>query len=63
MKCWHCDSELEIDFQSQDLVVRFYHCSVCDKWYEMKKEKSRLNGAVPVRFSELEVPPRMPAHL
>lgn len=53
MTCWHCNSELEFDSQSAD-SFKFYHCPCCDKWYEQRKEKSRVNGAVPVRMVELD---------
>ena len=58
MNCWHCENELEFNFQATDWV-KFYHCSECDKWYEMSKEKEKLNGAVPVRFFELDSRPQM----
>ena len=60
MTCWHCSNELKFDFQTGELV-KFYHCDYCDKWYEMRKEKERVNGAVPVRFFELEYTPQMQA--
>ncbi len=53
MTCWHCDNELEFNNQTVDFS-KLYHCSGCDKWYEMRKEKARVNGAVPVRVFELE---------
>ena len=58
MTCWHCSGELNLDFQATDLS-KLYHCPICDKWYEMRKEKERVNGAVPVRFLELETRPQM----
>lgn len=58
MKCWHCNNDLEIDFQADDFSMKSYHCSNCDKWYEMRKEKVRVNGAMPVRFYELEARPQ-----
>lgn len=60
MTCWHCNNELDLNFVKTNLS-KLYHCSVCDKWYEMRKEKERVNGAVPVRFFELEIRPQMPA--
>lgn len=36
---------------------KLYHCAQCESWYEMRKEKERVNGAVPVRFFELESRP------
>lgn len=59
MNCWHCNSELKLDFQTNDFSMKFYYCSKCDKWYEMKKEKARVNGAMPIRFSELETRPQI----
>jgi len=56
MTCWHCNHELEFNAQTDDFL-KFYHCSECDKWYEMRKERERVNGAVPVRFVELENSP------
>jgi hypothetical protein len=53
MTCWHCESELVFQFEVAD-PSKFYHCPKCEKWYEMRKEKERVNGAVPVRFFELE---------
>lgn len=58
MLCWHCNSELRFDFQESD-SFKFYHCSNCDKWYEMRKEKSKINGAVPIRFFELQSNPKV----
>ena len=58
MICWHCNCELEINFQTDDFSMKFYHCSNCDKWYEMRKEKARVNGAMPVRFFELDARPQ-----
>ena len=63
MKCWHCNSELDINYQADDYSFRFYHCDVCDRWYEMRKEKSRSNSAVPMRFSELNSPPEFPGQV
>jgi len=53
MTCWHCDNELKFNNQTVDFS-KLYHCSSCDKWYETRKEKERVNGAVPVRMFELE---------
>jgi len=58
MTCWHCDNELEFNNQTVDLL-KLYHCSGCDKWYEMRKEKERVNGAVPVKVFELESRPQI----
>ncbi len=60
MTCWHCNKELDFDFQATDWT-KFYHCASCDKWYEMSKEKEKVNGAVPVRFLELESRPQTTA--
>ncbi len=60
MTCWHCNNQIELNYQTSDLL-KFYHCSVCDKWYEMRKEKARVNGAVPIRFFELENRPPIQA--
>ena len=57
MTCWHCSSELELNSQNEE-SHKFYHCSVCNRWYEMFKEKARINGAVPVRFLEMENTPQ-----
>ena len=59
MTCWHCGSELVFEF-GMESPSKFYHCSKCEKWYEMRKEKERINGAVPVRFFELESRPYIP---
>jgi hypothetical protein len=56
MICWHCNSELELISPIEE-EHKFYHCEKCEKWYEMFKEKSRLNGAVPIRFLELDTTP------
>jgi hypothetical protein len=61
MMCWHCDSELEFNYQSTVDAFKLYHCETCDKWYEMRKDKERVNGAVPVRFFELESRPQIQA--
>ena len=52
MTCWHCSGELETNFQAEDLL-KHYHCPACDCWYEMRKDKEKVNGAVPVRFYEI----------
>jgi hypothetical protein len=62
MICWHCDSELEFKSQIAD-PSKFYHCAGCDKWYELRKEASRVNAAVPVRVVELEARPQIQASL
>ncbi len=60
MTCWHCNNELDVNYQSKDFEFKFYHCSFCDKWYEMRKVKARVNGAVPIQFNELEAEPKIP---
>ncbi len=55
MTCLHCNNELEFNSQTDD-SLKFYRCAVCDIWYQMRKEKEKVNGAVPVRFIELENP-------
>ncbi len=60
MTCWHCNKELDINYQAKDFSFKFYHCSFCDSWYEMRKDKTKLNAAVPVRFYELEKAPQIP---
>lgn len=62
MKCWHCDSELQLDFTT-DSLEKYYHCKDCEKWYEMSKEKARINGAVPIRFVELDAQPMLPVNV
>lgn len=52
MNCWHCSNQLEFDSAASD-ASKFYHCADCDKWYELRKDRERVNGAVPVRFTEL----------
>ena len=56
MTCWHCNNELELISPPEEMH-KFYHCSQCEKWYEMYKDKERINGAVPVRFLELDTTP------
>lgn len=58
MMCWHCSSELKFENQTTD-ASKFYHCAACDKWYEMRKERERVNGAVPVRFMEIDSLPEL----
>ena len=60
MTCWHCDKELEFKFGMAD-PSKYYHCQNCEKWYEMRKDKERVNGAVPVRFFELDSRPAIQA--
>jgi transcription elongation factor Elf1 len=60
MTCWHCNEELILDFTTENFE-KFYHCANCDKWYEMSKEKVKINGAVPVKFVELEYHPQFSA--
>jgi hypothetical protein len=56
MTCWHCNKDLVLDYQSPDFTVKVYTCPPCDKWYEMRKQKARLNAAVPISFYEIEAP-------
>ena len=56
MICWHCNNELKLISPIEE-EHKFYNCEKCGKWYEMFKEKERVNGAVPVRFSELDTTP------
>jgi hypothetical protein len=56
MICWHCNSELRLISPPEE-EHKFYHCSHCETWYEMFKDKERVNGAVPVKFLELETTP------
>jgi transcription elongation factor Elf1 len=58
MTCWHCNEQLVVDFQTNDFSMKFYHCAHCDKWYEMRKEKVKVNGAMPVKFFELNSSPQ-----
>jgi hypothetical protein len=58
MTCWHCSKELDFVCMTKD-VEKFYHCAECDKWYEMSKEKGKINSSVPVRFFELESRPQI----
>jgi hypothetical protein len=60
MTCWHCNDELEYNFQTTVTnSSKFYHCQGCDKWYELRKERAKVNGAVPVRIVELENSPQV----
>jgi hypothetical protein len=59
MLCWHCDKELKLDFTTENFD-KYYHCEICDKWYEMSKERERINGAVPIKFVELDMRPQIP---
>lgn len=60
MTCWHCNCELDMNYQADDFSFKFYHCSICDAWYEMRKEETKNNGAVPIRFDELQTAPQIP---
>jgi len=60
MTCWHCDNELKFDNQTAS-SFKLYHCDGCDKWYEMRKDEAKVNGAVPVRFYELDSRPQLQA--
>jgi hypothetical protein len=60
MTCWHCNNQLDINYEAHDYTFKFYHCSYCDKWYEMRKEKTKSNGASPIRFDELKNAPQIP---
>ena len=57
MTCWHSSGNLDLNFEAADFS-KLYHCRECDKWYEMKKERERVNGAVPVTFLELDHRPQ-----
>ena len=59
MNCWHCEKELELNFTTENFE-KYYFCAVCEKWYEMSKEKAKINGAVPVKFVELDARPQIP---
>ena len=59
MLCWHCDKELVLDFTTENFE-KYYHCEVCEKWYEMSKERAKINGAVPIKFVELDYRPQIP---
>lgn len=61
MNCWHCEKELELNWTTENFE-KYYFCSKCEKWYEMSKERERINGAVPVRFVELEARPQIPVY-
>lgn len=54
MNCTLCESDLALQRQSDDFSVKYYHCNICDKWYELRKDKAKANGAIAVRFNELE---------
>ncbi len=56
MTCWHCEKELDFCYQTADFITKVYHCADCERWYELRKEKPKLNAAVPVRFLEIETP-------
>ena len=56
MNCWHCEKELEFSYASSDFTVKVYTCADCDTWYEIRKEKTKLNAAVPVMMSEIDAP-------
>jgi hypothetical protein len=58
MNCWHCSNQLEFNSEATD-ASKIYHCEACDKWYEMRKDRERVNGAVPVRFMELDSSPNL----
>lgn len=60
MKCWHCENELDLNFTSENFE-KYYHCTECEKWYEMSKDRVKINGAVPIRFVELDARPQIPA--
>lgn len=60
MTCWHCNCELNMNYQADDYSFKFYHCEFCDKWYEMRKDKTKNNGAVPIKFDELQTAPQIP---
>jgi hypothetical protein len=59
MLCWHCDEELTLDFTTENFE-KYYHCELCGKWYEMSKERAKINGAVPIKFVELDARPQIP---
>lgn len=56
MNCSHCNKELELNYQSPDFSHKIYACRSCDKWFEVRKQKARLNAAVPISFSEIDIP-------
>ena len=60
MYCWHCDNELKLDFTTTNFE-KYYHCEECEKWYELSKDRARVNAAVPMRFVELDTRPSIPA--
>ncbi len=60
MNCWKCDQPLNLGYQSDDFIFKFYHCDFCDCWYEMKKERAKINGAMPITVREIDSKPDIP---
>lgn len=57
MLCAKCNEDLKFSYQTEDFSMTVYHCEKCEKWYELKKEKAKINGAVPITFSEMNSAP------
>jgi len=60
MICWQCKCELTLVYEAVDYSNKLYHCDVCERWYEMKKDKEKVNSSVPIQFLELDSPPQIP---
>ncbi|NNE99177.1 MAG: hypothetical protein HKN25_09180 [Pyrinomonadaceae bacterium] len=60
MTCWQCKSELSLVYEAADYTMKLYHCDTCERWYEMKKDKEKVNSSVPIKFFELDSPPQIP---
>ena len=50
MLCWHCDEELVLDFTTENFE-KYYHCEICEKWYEMSKDVRRLTAQFRLNLS------------
>jgi len=61
MICWQCSTEIDLIYESSDFSLRLYHCAHCARWFEMKKQKERINSSVPVTFLELDREPLIPS--
>lgn len=59
MTCWQCKCELTLAYEAADYSKKFFHCSACERWYEMKKDREKVNSSVPIKFFELDSPPQI----
>ena len=62
MICWQCNKDMFLVYEDDDYSMKLFHCTDCDRWYEMRKDKVKANSSVPIKFFELDTPPEIPGN-